>query len=67
MAKASVQRVASSEAASRYLSAQTRTYSVEEYGYAVYGGKCEAAWEVALGLAEVVLTESGGTGWDLVC
>jgi hypothetical protein len=60
VAKASVQRVAGSEAASRYLCAQTRTYSIEEYGYVVHGGECEAAWEVALGLAEVILVESGG-------
>jgi hypothetical protein len=60
VAKANVQRVAGSEAASRYLSAQTRTYSVGEYGYVAHGGECEAVWEVALGLAEVILAESGG-------
>ena len=58
VAKASVQGVAGSKAASRYLGAQTRTYSVGEYGYVVHGGECEAVWEVALGLAEVILTES---------
>jgi hypothetical protein len=60
LAQASVQRAASSETAGRYLGAQTRTYSVKEYGYAVYGGECEAVWKVALGLAEVILAESGG-------
>jgi hypothetical protein len=60
VAKASVQRVAGSEAASCYFGAQTRTYSVREYGYVVHGGECEAVWEVALGLAEVILVESGG-------
>jgi hypothetical protein len=60
VAKASVQRVADSEAASRYLGAQTRTYSVGEYGYVVHARECEAVWEVALGLAEVILAEPGG-------
>jgi hypothetical protein len=57
--KASAQRVASSEAASRYLGAQTRTYSVGEYRHAVCGGEREAVWEVALGLAEVILAGLG--------
>ena len=60
VAKASVQRFAGSEAASCYLGTQTRTHSVGDYGYAVHGGECEAVWEVALGLAEVMLAESGG-------
>jgi hypothetical protein len=60
VAKASVQRVTDSKAASRHLGAQTRTYSVGEYGYVVHAGECEAVWEVALGLAEVILPESGG-------
>jgi hypothetical protein len=60
VAKASVQGFAGSDAASRYLGAQTRTYSVGEYGYVVHGGEFEAVWEVALGLAEVILAKSGG-------
>lgn len=60
VAKASVRRVAGSEAASRYFGAQTRTYSVGEYGYVVHGGECEAVGDVALGLAEVILAESEG-------
>jgi hypothetical protein len=60
VAKASVQGFAGSDAASRYLGAQTRTYSVGEYGYVVHGGECEAVWEVALGLAEVMPAESRG-------
>jgi hypothetical protein len=59
VAKASVQRVADSETASRYLSAQTRTYSVGEYGYVVHPRECEAVWEVALGLDEVISAEPG--------
>ena len=66
VAKASVQRVAGSSAAGRYLGAQTRTYSVGDYGYVVHAGECEAVCEVALGLAEVILAESGGDRWDLV-
>jgi len=58
VAKASVQRVAGSEAANRYFGAQTRIYSVGEYEYVVHGGECEAVWEVALALAEVILAES---------
>jgi hypothetical protein len=66
VATAGDQGVADSEAAGRYLGTQTRIPRVGEYEYAVYGGECEAVWEVALGLAEVILAGLAADSRDQV-